>query len=326
MLVLQEIAQEDYPIHSRVHQLKVGKKFQIDCYIKREDELGCLLSGSKVRKYRSVVAALKNRGCKKAGLIGGQFSNHVLGLSSLLLENSIEPTLFLLQTTENPQVGNGLFLELLVPQKNIEFVPRNQWPLVSEIAAMWQAKNSEYKASVIPEGGSIEDSIAGLATLALDIVQNEAQIGVPFKEILIDSGSGLTAASLIASFGLLKKKALIHVCLAASTPEAFSKILIRTKQALEHLTNQSIDYMPSYVLHKPPTAKSFGSTNSKIFQTIVDTAQTEGFFLDPLYSSKLYLLLLELLETRILQGPALFIHSGGLFSLSGFQSQLKNRV
>ena len=114
---LQKIPQENYPVHSRLHSLKMGKEFGVQCYIKREDELGCLLSGSKIRKYRTLVAALKKRGCKKAGLIGSLYSNHVLGLSSLLLENEIEPTLFLLESKETPTVGNALFLQLFVPRK-----------------------------------------------------------------------------------------------------------------------------------------------------------------------------------------------------------------
>lgn len=317
---LAKIPQEDYPLHSRVHPLKVGVH---NCYVKREDELGCLLSGSKVRKYRSLVAALKNRGCKKVGLIGSQFSNHVLGLSSLLLENGIEPMLFLLEAIDSPAVGNALFIQLLVPKHNIQLIPRERWHQAHEIATLWQIANSNNQAYIVPEGGSIDDSVAGLATLALDILRNEKQTGLTFKDILIDSGTGLTAASLIATYGLLKKEAHIHVMLAASTPDAFASMLDLVKQALEKITGVAISYMPRYSIHSPPCAKSFGSTNATIFQTIRSTARSEGFFLDPVYSSKLYLLLHKLAHTKSLSGPTLFIHSGGLFSLAGFQHQLR---
>ena len=58
---IAKIPQEDYPVHSRVHPLKNLPH----SYIKREDELGCILSGSKVRKYRTQVAAIKKKGYKK---------------------------------------------------------------------------------------------------------------------------------------------------------------------------------------------------------------------------------------------------------------------
>lgn len=311
---ITKIPQEDYPVHSRVHPLKSFS----NCYIKREDELGCLLSGSKVRKYRSQVAAIKHKGYKKVGLVGSQFSNHVLGLGSLLLENDIEPTLFLLKAQDKPTSGNALFTHLMIPQANIQFISRESWPKVLDIANAWQ--QSTPNSAVIAEGGSIQDSVAGLTTLALDILQNEEDLKLEFKEILIDSGSGLTAASLLSSFGLLEKHTHIHIMLAASTPAQFTEMLTSVKQALEHTTGQIIHNLPPFTLHMPPTAKSFGSTNATIFSTIATTAQKEGFFLDPIYSSKLYLLLQDLAHS--LTGPTLFIHSGGLFSLSGFQSQL----
>lgn len=309
---LNAIAQEDYPLHSRVHQLA-----SLDsCYIKREDELGCLLSGSKVRKYRSLVAALKQRGHKKVGLIGSQFSNHVLGLSSLLRENAIEPTLFLLEAKNPPSAGNALFIQLFAAKNNIRLIAREEWHLVHEIAS------KSHLDCIIPEGGQVEDSVAGLTTLALDILHNETQTGLTFKEILIDSGTGLTAASLIAAYGFLNKEAHIHVMLAASTCDAFNQILKKVKQTLETITGMPIQHMPRYTLHAPTCAKAFGSTNATIFNTIKSTAYSEGVLLDPIYSSKLYLLLQKLLAAKELSGPTLFIHSGGLFSLAGFQSQL----
>lgn len=321
-IMLQNVPQEDFPVHSRVHRLNVSDTFGIECYVKREDELGCLVSGSKVRKARSLIAALKKQGCKKVGLIGGQYSNHVLGMSSLLIENEIEPTLFLLESKEYTPVGNALFIQLLVPPKNIRLIPRERWHEAPSEADAWKTTNSQYRACVVPEGGLVKDSMAGLATLALDILQNEEQVGTVFKEILIDSGSGLTAASLIAAFGFLKKEVHIHICQAADGQEEFLGILHQIKESLEALTGKQIDYMPKFSLHKPTTARSFGSTNATVFQTIAHVAQTEGFFLDPIYSVKLYLLLKELLETKTLSGPVLFIHSGGVFSLSGFQPQL----
>ena len=172
-------------------------------------------------------------------------------------------------------------------------IPRENWNIANEIASSWQAENSDAQAEIVPEGGSVDDSVAGLATLPLDILYNENQLGLTFSNILIDSGTGLTAASLIAAYGFLKKESHIHVLLAASTPEIFRETLAQVKEALENITGTLITHMPHYSFHTPITAQSFGSTNTMIFQTIFDTAQKEGFLLDPIYSSKLYLLLIK---------------------------------
>ncbi len=305
--------QEDYPCHSRIHPLKALP----NCYIKRDDELGCVISGCKVRKFRSLVRAIKKKNHQKVGLIGSQYSNHVLGLTSLLLENGIEPTLFLLESLKKPLVGNAFFIELLVAKTNIHLIKRSDWHAVEQLAYEWQAKNNAF---IVPEGGVVDDAIPGLITLALDILQNEKDNKITFNEILIDSGTGLTAAVLIACYALLEKKAVIHVCLTA--PVIFTERLRQVCRFLERLTGKKITHIPEYILHEPPTARSFGSVNATIIQTITSTARREGLFLDPIYSSKLYILLQKLISEKRLLGPTLFIHSGGVLSLSGFQDEL----
>ncbi|MBS0654686.1 MAG: hypothetical protein JSR46_02815 [Verrucomicrobia bacterium] len=316
--ILASLEQEDYPVHSRVHTMRMGREEGVACYVKREDELGCLISGSKIRKYRTQLASLKKRGCQHVGLIGSQFSNHILGLSSLLIENQITPTLFLRKAKTDVCTGNALFLRTLVPEANI------QWTQADEAIEDWQKRTPH--SAIVPEGGSYEGCIGGLVTLALDIVANEGAAGVEFKEIIIDSGSGLTAASLIAAFGYLEKKAHIHVMLAASDEKSFLGQVAAAKEALAGLTLEREAGVSPFTVHKPPTAHSFGATNRAVFEAIVACGRSEGFLLDPLYSSKLYLLLGKLITGKVLKGPVLFIHSGGLFALSGFQQELLKLV
>lgn len=308
--ILATIEQEDYPVHSRVHKLH-----QTDCYVKREDELGCILSGSKIRKYRSLIPHLKQKGVKKLALIGSQYSNHILGLSSLLIENQIAPELFLLKSHDQELVGNALFTHLLVPKAQIHYIERAMWPHVHDIA-------SKTGLEVIPEGGATKECLPGLLTLPLDIIANEQSLGLQFAHILIDSGTGITAAALIACFGLLLKRVTVHVMLAAGTVAEFHERVIEAKNALGILVKQEVSLLPEYVLHAPPVAKSFGATSEGIFATIKEVGQKEGIFLDPIYSSKLYLLQKKLLEQKVLSSPVLLIHSGGVFSLAGFQNRL----
>lgn len=312
---------EHYPAHSRVHKLRMAERYGVDCYVKREDELGCVISGSKNRKYRSLVANLKKAGCQKAALIGSHYSNHILGLSSLLIENQIAPELFLLKASDKPPVGNAFFTQLLVEESHIHFIDRASWLQVHQIASEWQ--RNERNAVVIEEGGSVSDCLPGLITLAIDIQENEKALGNSFKHLLVDAGSGVTAVSLLACLGYLKKQVHVHVLLAAGTPAAFTEKLEEARSALEAIVGEPIVHLPPFTIYNPASAKSFGATSSAIFKKIGYVARTEGFFLDPIYSVKLYELLEKLLEERLLSSPVLFIHSGGLFTLSGFQDKLR---
>jgi len=317
--LVSELKQEPYPDHSRSHPLQIGKSYGIDCYIKREDELGCLLSGSKVRKYRSLIAHVKLQGITEACLIGSANSNQVLSLTSLLIENQITPTLFLLRS-QGPILGNALFSQLFVPQKQIHFIERSDWPQVETRAQKWQQEGPG--RTVICEGIDCDMAFLGLTTLALDILKNEQSLALEFSHILLDSGSATTATTLIALFHFLKRKCHFHILLAAGTKETFNKKLELATDGVSRYTKCPMSLPTEYTLHTPTDAPSFGSTNKKIFESIVRAARSEGILFDPIYSIKLYLLLEKCLAEKKLRPPVLCIHSGGVFSLSGFSTQL----
>lgn len=312
---LRTLPQEDYPVHSRIHRLSLGRDVEIPCFAKREDELGGIFAGSKMRKYRTMIPHIKKSGCKEVALIGSSHSNQILGLSQLLIECGITPILYLLESSESKPTGNALFSRLFVPKEQIHYIKRKDWCDVEMLAR-------KAHACVVPEGGDYTVCLGGLITLALDILQNEAEHNITFSDIFIDSGSHLTATSLIVTLAYLKRVPHVHVMLAAYEEKAFHNKLEQAKTALAAFVGHSIDALPPFTLYPAPSGQSFGSTNRTIFQTIERIAKSEGMLLDPIYSAKLYLLLEEKIASKTIQGPVLFIHSGGQFSLSGFQDRL----
>ena len=96
-------------LHSRVHPLRSFEVHSGKCFVKREDELGFGVSGTKVRKYLSFLPGFLQQKPDEAVIIGSAYSNHVLSLSQLLKENGIEPILFLLGDPECKLQGNLLF-------------------------------------------------------------------------------------------------------------------------------------------------------------------------------------------------------------------------
>src|SRR5689334_20163693 len=104
------------PLYSRVHPLRGFNSPGVFCYVKREDELPF---GAKGRKYRSLIPWIIAQKPKQVILLGGPFSNHVVALAQVLLENGIEPIpLFIGRQSEQP-MGNQFLTSLLVP--------RNKW-------------------------------------------------------------------------------------------------------------------------------------------------------------------------------------------------------
>lgn len=266
--------------------------------MKRDDELGFGIPGSKLRKYSSLIPFFLSEKLKEVVVVGSAYSNHVMGITQLLIENDIRPILYLLGKDEMPVHGNLLFTKLLTTC--IRWVSREEWPHVMQIA------EKEQKAFVLPEGGFHPQALPGAMTLAADILRNEQELGFSFDHVFIDAGTGLSAIGLIMG-GV---KGIVHVLLLADEEEQF----------LTKLVGFNKEPRTQFVLHRPKQARSFGSVTQTTLDEIRFLARHEGILTDPIYSAKLFLETRDLLKD--IQGASLLIHSGGAHSLHGFASGL----
>lgn len=296
---------------SRIHKLN---SFSPHTLIKREDELSFSISGSKIRKFLSLIPYLKNQEFKKVGVIGSCFSNHVLGISQKLIEQNIPFQLYLKKPHVNHSISSNYFLlQQLKPPCTL--VDHADWPNISSIA--WADCDE-----VIEEGGFHKQALLGAFSLAYDIIRNEESH--KFSNLFIDSGSGFMAGALLCALSFLQTDHTLHILLLADDKNTFLRQLARIKQwTLEIMKTASFTYIPFY-LHLPLTAKSFGSTNQTMIQFIQEFAENEGVFLDPLYSAKLFYFAKSYIHKHSLC-DSLVIHSGGGTSIFGFSDHFKNR-
>lgn len=315
--ILKRTPQIDYPQHSRIHPLRT---FPQNCFVKRDDELGFSITGTKVRKFRSLIPYLLQQNVTDAVVIGGGHSNNVLGITQLLIENEVNPILFLRGAPSDAPQGTELFIRLLVRAQSIHWVPRNQWNRVETFAnACADQLQSEGKQSiVIPEGSSLPASLPGATTLALDILRNETEQKVNFNHLFMDVGTGLSAAATMLAFVYLKKELKIHLVLLAGREIHFVKTLKHYHEIFQEWLCCPVPLPENFEMHYPSTARSFGSINQRVMRSIHSLAQQEGFLTDPIYSAKLFLTAKEVIEKQNLTGNILLVHSGGGMALQGY--------
>lgn len=318
----------DLPRSSRVHRLHSFQFPHACCYVKREDELNFGMSGSKLRKYLSLMPHVLSMKPQEAVVLGASQSNHVLSISQLLRQHQIEPIYFLLGTPSLPLVGNALFLSLFAQEDHIHWVPRRGWNQLDQLAIDYQAqqKNKGISVAIIPKGGCCSEALRGAMTLTEDIVRNEKQLGIAFDHIFVDAGTGMMAAALILALTQLKRCCTVHVVLIALSDQEFRQVLNDRAQDLEKLMRSPLPSFVPFSTYLPENAASFGATNAKVFQTIHQLAQKEGFLVDPIFSAKLFEEGKSIIAKRNLTGNVLFVHSGGGLSLTGFQDRLKNSL
>lgn len=308
---------EPYSLHSRIHALPSLSTEDRFVLLKRDDELSCSISGSKMRKYASLLPFLKSNQVQQCLLIGGAYSNNILGLSQLLIENRIKPILFL-RKPGNPKIsGNLQWIKILVDEQDIHWIQRDEWENVSVQVQdfLTRSHSQELKSLVIPEGAFMESALPGAMTLFLDILLNEVENKLIFDHIFIDAGTGLQAIALILAHSWLKSSSEIHVVLIAQKHEEFVECLFSLKKVFEKLFDEQLFELSRYHLYSPKNASSFGSVNRTLTDYIKAFAKTEGVFLDPIYSGKLILEASKIIKEKNLDGNILIVHSGGVLSL-----------
>eukprot|EP00457_Paulinella_chromatophora_P009831 gb/GEZN01009909.1/.p1 GENE.gb/GEZN01009909.1/~~gb/GEZN01009909.1/.p1 ORF type:complete len:343 (-),score=73.22 gb/GEZN01009909.1/:256-1257(-) len=215
------------PLLSRVHQLPALRRQTAPAYrvwVKRDDELGGVFqNGSKLRKYASLLPALLQarkqflQACPshkdvtgaaaaaaprvKVALVGGESSNNLLGLATLLLEQDFHPVLILYQShfTETHDTGNAGWLRFLAGQTGTDQASANThctvlgglpfrvaqdrqalltWLRDTHQLSVWTAGSQTSFVpdsaappllAVIPEGACCAWSIEGALSLAADL-------------------------------------------------------------------------------------------------------------------------------------------------------------
>lgn len=316
---------ENYPQTSRIHKIKNISLPNTNIYIKRDDELGFGASGSKIRKYLSLIPYLVNQSFHEVIVLGGAYSNNVLTASQLLIEKGISPVLFLSGNKECKITGNFLLTSLMVKNSSIHWLEEKAYQNIQYIVDQYIKQKSQngIKVGLIQEGANMKESLPGALTLSLDLLKNEQDHHIHFDHIFIDSGTGFMAISLLLAFLFLNHKSKIHILQVAGNEKEFLNQITYQKNDFEKFLDIKLNNDFTFNLYKPTTAKAFGSTNSKIFQTIVEIAYSNGIITDPIYSAKLLLEGKKIIQEKELTGNILFIHSGGALSLFGFEEKLQ---
>ncbi|MBA2652645.1 MAG: 1-aminocyclopropane-1-carboxylate deaminase [Tatlockia sp.] len=294
-------------LSSRIHKLNHFPNQGVRCYAKRDDELGCGISGSKLRKYASLVPYLLNKGIRHLIIIGGPQSNNLLAALQMAREFQFDLTAFLIKPRTEKIQGNFKLSRLFLSDQEIIWVNREDWPSVEELAKEYLS-GLEVPGFIVNEGASVSEAMTGAQSIATDIVDNETAFGLKFQHIFVDAGTGFSAAALIKGLTHLNHPALIHVLLLADDSLTFKCKLMNW-----------IGQVPTTVhCFYPPTAKSFGSVNQIVQKEIKRLAREEGILADPIYSAKLFYSARKRIESEQLSGNVLIIHSGGTLTMAGF--------
>ncbi len=291
--------------------------------MKRDDLSGLALGGNKIRKLEYLIAEAIESGCDAIITGGAQQSNHCCQTAAVCASTGLECHLVL--SGESPYKPEGnLFLDHLLKSeihwsgkyRKGETIPQIYDELVE------QGK----KPFVIPYGGSNPIGALGFVNAAMELESGRIKADIDY--IIVPSSSGATQAGLLT--GLKKLESETRVVgiqidkeVAGSVP--FNQLVLELANETSDLLNIDANFVLSDVdIRSEYMGKGYGIVGEAEREAIKIVAETEGIFLDPVYTGRAMAGLLDLIRNGQFKPDetVLFWHTGGTAALFSYKENL----
>ena len=323
-----ELAKLPTPL-DRVENL--GKSLgNLDLWFKRDDLTGFGLGGNKVRsiEYLAADAMKVNSNILITG--GSPGSNHVRTTMAVAAHLGLKGVAVLSGTRPSKTNGNLLLNQLLDAKLVFTGNPDRSYidNYIEDEAERLRGKGeSPY---MIRRGGVSSLGCIGYVSAAVEICSQLQNLNLNPDILLCATGCGVTQAGLLVGFKLMGLNCRLYgITVSRSRDEciAYIKQLINeTEDVLgldSRVKNDEIFVFDEYI------GEGYSVPTSEGIDAIRLVAQTEGIFLDPIYTGKAMAGLTDLVKKDLI-GPdktVIFLHTGGspsIFSNSTIISNSNN--
>lgn len=298
--------------------------------IKRDDDIGPGLGGNKTRKLEYLIADAIENNYRKVVTFGGLQSNHVRLTAAVAVKFGLEPHLFYFEHRPAELTGN-LYLNKLLGA-HMHFIPiggnaSSSMSIETTIRLVhWISTLVVGNNYYIPVGGHSWLGCLGYVQAAIEIAQQVLEAGIPNARIITAAGSGGTLAGLLAGLHIIKSDIKITAIDVGSLWKNFSNSIanisseITKKLGFPHQFNsQDIP-----IIEGTYVGKHYGIPSPQGIEAIHLLAEKEGILLDPVYTSKAFAGLMDLVKQNKIkeEETIIFLHTGGKPALFAFEEQL----
>lgn len=300
-------------------------------YVKRDDLMGIGGGGNKLRKLEFLIGDALASGCDTFITTGGRQSNHArltaaaaarAGLSCELVLTDVVARDDETYRRNGNMVLNSLFGATL-----------HHWPGDTDALAAAGERAAQLTAAgrkvyVVGAGGSSPLGCLGYAACAAEILAQETEIGLRFRNIVLPNGSSGTHAGLaagLAACGDRPSRLLSFNVLSplAKTRNTTCELTSRTLALLgldQALNDQDI------VVAEGQLGPGYGVPTAGMFEAVQLVARSEGLLLDPVYGGKAFAGLLASVRAERFRAEdaVLFLMTGGLPGLFAYEPAFRS--
>jgi len=302
-------------------------------FIKREDLSGLALGGNKCRMLEFILAEAKKQGANAVISTAGSQSNYCLQIAAAARRLGMKPSFVLIKDQHCDIQGNLLLhsiLDSVVQVMELADIGAIFSDIVSdkldEVAAELQA--SGYKPFIIrhtiPDISAILGTV-GWVNAADELVNQLIKRNIKAQYIVLANGGGITQAGLALG---LKYLSADYKVLGMSVYRKESAAIAAVKEytdAVSDFLKLNIDVQPSEIeVNDGYIGDGYGLASEECLNAIRLVAQTEGIFLDPIYTGKAMAGLIDLIEKGRFKSEdkIVFIHTGGIPAIFAYHKEI----
>ena len=290
-------------IHEVQHRSLNGSGVSLS--MARADLIHPLASGNKIYKLMPNIEFAKVNGYRELVSFGGAYSNHIHALA--LMANKYDLKSIGIIRGEEAYSVNPTLQDAQKAGMKLEFVSRQDYRQRNDKVYLQALQQRYPDALIIPEGGSSQKAIAGCTKLSRQINQiHKTDI------ITVACGTGATLAGLVC--GALENQGVIGYAVLRDESllnrvDTFMQTEIDTKK---NVKIESADF------------GGYAKLDKTILDFILDWLEQTGILLDPIYTSKMCMKLMQQIELREFKAGTniTMVHSGGLQGWRGMKSQV----
>lgn len=286
-------------------------------FVKRDDMTDLAFGGNKARKLEFVFADAKAKGADVVIAAGVVQSNCACMVASAARRLGMKPVLVL--QGKEPEIYDGNLLLDKLLSAEIRFVDDFGSDVLGKLAPIAdEFRKKGHNPYVIPVGATTPLSVPGYAIAMEELVNQFDELGERLDYVVCACGTGGTQAGLILGKKLLGVEAkVLSISVFANKEESSKQIAWLVNSAAELLgvdlsvTAEEVTIFDEYI------KEGYGMLNEEVTDALKLVAETEGIFLDPVYTGKAMAALIDLIKKDYFKEDdnLVFFHTGGLPAL-----------
>jgi L-cysteate sulfo-lyase len=311
--------------------------------IKRDDGTGLATGGNKTRKLEFVIGDALARGVDTLITNGGVQSNHARQTAAAAAKLGLHCELFLSRVLDEPAIeylesGNVLLDRLLGAEVKVISGAgavlggsSNDTDKQVDIDALMAERAEELRRAgrnplVVPLGASTPLGALGYVRCAAEILEQATELDKTVDAVVVASGSAGTQAGLLAGFHALEVPTRVIGIGVSNTDQSWRRDLVHTvaSEAAALLDCSSpVPWSAVHVLGEY-VGEGYGLFGGDVVDALKTVARSEGILLDPVYTGKAMVGLMDLVKRGELTADqtVVFVHTGGTTGLAAYSGRL----